>query len=579
MAIKNIDIVKALDKIRINNLYVHNAELAGAKFVTQKLKNRRVYLVETLAVLNAIVDRGTMLLYGGHGGGKTTLSKYLGQIFCHLSKDGIEDCILRGHPQLTEEKILGNLDFAQLTGNKDLTNDKIDVIWNDFVKSEWKIIDEVNRISPYAQNILLSLLAESTVKYQNQALSIPRFSLYATMNPKDEGNTTLSLPFLDRFAIALPMTMPDYDSFSTIGKKDKSMRSEDLSSYLPDFNLFDVQEQVRSITYSEDAELYINFIIASYRICERVSKESNESITVDKNLCDGCHMNAPQKVCNKIKQPLSVRVKEDLYRYGKALAWFLGESEVTTEHINILAPYMIWHRSRLAKRFMTDKISSIKGENSDEPIFITNPDLDATADIIAIIRNEFESVKSYLKTFERIKKGKLNNNEFDDFIRQLEDPANNFLIIRAEILPTLKVKYEPVYNQIIEYKDNIEVHKNNIDMLKALREKLSFEYNIPNRQYLSELIDSKIRQNISVSEYFEFDLGKITSIEQLKELIRRRLPEFPEQEPPKLKKIQLLDIVDDFCGLLVFRNYKGYRFEYVGNKSDPVYEILKDAKS
>ena len=160
MAIKNIDIVKALDKIRINNLYVHNAELVGAKFVTPKLENRRVYLVETLAVLNAIVDRGTMLLYGGHGGGKTTLSKYLGQIFCHLSKDEIEDCILRGHPQLTEEKILGNLDFAELTGNKKLTDDKIHVVWNDFVKSEWKIIDEVNRISPYAQNILLSLLAE-----------------------------------------------------------------------------------------------------------------------------------------------------------------------------------------------------------------------------------------------------------------------------------------------------------------------------------------------------------------------------------------------------------------------------------
>ena len=43
------------------------------------------------------------MLYGGHGGGKTTLAKYLGQIFCHLSKDKIEDCILRGHPQLTEE--------------------------------------------------------------------------------------------------------------------------------------------------------------------------------------------------------------------------------------------------------------------------------------------------------------------------------------------------------------------------------------------------------------------------------------------------------------------------------------------
>jgi len=578
MAINNVDIVKALDRIRINNLYVHNTELAGAKFVTPKLENRRVYLVETLAVLNAIVDRGTMLLYGGHGGGKTTLSKYLGQIFCHLSKDEIEDCILRGHPQLTEEKILGNLDFAELTGNKKLTDGKIDVVWNEFVKSEWKIIDEVNRISPYAQNILLSLLAESTVKYQNQSLSIPKFSLYATMNPKDEGNTALSLPFLDRFAIALPMTMPDYDSFSTIGKKDKSMRSEDLGSYLPTFNLNEVQEQVRTISYTEDAELFINFIIASYRICERISKESNESITVDKNLCDGCHMNAPQKVCNKIKQPLSVRVKEDLYRYGKALAWFLGDSEVTTEHINILAPFMIWHRSRLSKRFMTKKISSIKGDDSEDPIFITNPDLDATADIITLIRSEFEGVKSDLKSFEKIKKGKLTKDEFDDFVLRLENPANNFLIIQNEILPTLKSKYEPVYDQIIEYRKIIDADNDN-DMLKSLKDKLSFEYNIPNRQYLSELIDSKIRQQSSIKVYFELDFDKIKASEQLTELVRRRLPDFPQIEPQKLKTIQLLDIADAYCSLYIYRTIRGYKITYQGDKNDPVYKILKDATS
>lgn len=77
----NIDIIQALDNIRINNLYVHNSELEGAKFSNEKLKDRKVYLVETLAVINALVERGTMMLYGGHGGGKTTLSKYLGQLY------------------------------------------------------------------------------------------------------------------------------------------------------------------------------------------------------------------------------------------------------------------------------------------------------------------------------------------------------------------------------------------------------------------------------------------------------------------------------------------------------------------
>lgn len=86
MTYTNIDIVQALDKLRINNLYVHNDELKGATFKSSKLSERKVYLVETLAVINALVERGTMMLYGGHGGGKTTLSKYLGQIFVRSQK-------------------------------------------------------------------------------------------------------------------------------------------------------------------------------------------------------------------------------------------------------------------------------------------------------------------------------------------------------------------------------------------------------------------------------------------------------------------------------------------------------------
>ena len=75
------------------------------------------------------------------------------------------------------------------------------------------------------------------------------------------------------------------------------------------------------------------------------------------------------------------------------------------------------------------------------------------------------------------------------------------------------------------------------------------------------------------------DLEAIKSSEKMKELIRRRLPDFPESEAPRLKNIQLLDIVDDYCSLFVYITNEAYSFEYVGNKSDPVYEILKDAKS
>lgn len=577
MTYTNIDIVQALDKLRINNLYVHNDELKGATFKSSKLSERKVYLVETLAVINALVERGTMMLYGGHGGGKTTLSKYLGQIFCEKSKEQIEDCILRGHSQLTEEKILGSLDFAQMLGQKKLTNGKLDVVWNEFVTSEWKIIDEINRLSPYAQNILLSLLAEGSVKYHDQSKIVPPFTLYATLNPKDNANEELALPFRDRFALALPITMPDYDSFSTIGKKDKANRQDSLEDYLKGIELKEIQEAVKTIPYSEEAELFINYIIASYRLCERVSKESNDNISVDKNLCENCHMNAPEKVCCKIKQPLSVRVKEDLYRYGKALAWFLGDKQVTTNHIVILAPYMIWHRSVLSKKFTSTLMESWNNVNSTKTTaeFITNLNLDGTRQIVEKILNEFNGVKKLLLDFEYIKKGALSKEEFDLFVQEASKPSYNSLILNAEILPVVMDKYKPVYQEIIDYNRRIE-NTTNIENLKALKNEIAFKYNIPNRQYLSVQIDRRIRGIGIKSREFILTKDFVLQNQELKNLIIYAAPDvdIDNEDLWKGKEYTLRDITKDDCDLKVKFVRSKYKFVYKGDEVSDLYDYL-----
>ncbi|MFX1328646.1 MAG: hypothetical protein ACFE91_10995 [Promethearchaeota archaeon] len=72
----------------------------------------------------------------------------------------------------------------------------------------WKIIDEVKRLTPYAQDILLSLLAEGTVKYYDSITNINKYCLYAVINPHDIGKFELSQPILDRFGISVPITTP-----------------------------------------------------------------------------------------------------------------------------------------------------------------------------------------------------------------------------------------------------------------------------------------------------------------------------------------------------------------------------------
>lgn len=581
MVNSNLNLVRALDRIRFANLYIHNDELPGVSFTTSDIKSRKVYLVETLAVINALVDRGTMLLYGGHGGGKTTLAKYLGQVFYQLSKDEIEDCILRGHPQLTEEKILGSLDIAQLTRAKDLNSEKkVDVLWNTFVDSPWKIIDELNRLSPYAQNILLSLLAESSVKYHNESKRLSNFTLFATMNPKDEGNFIMSLPFLDRFALALPITMPDYDSLSTIGKNDKSFKQDDLSTYLNNLDIKVVQDEVRELKYSEEAELFVNMIISSYRLCDRISKESNENITVEKGLCDGCHFNAPEKVCNKILHPLSVRVKEDLYKYGKALAWFLGDNEVKVEHIKTLAPFMIWHRSSLSKKYKNE----LSKKRFEESIFSLNIELDSTKEIVGKIENEFNGLIPYLKRFDKVKKGKLTLEEFETLINDIKQPSNNFLITRKEIIPILKKEYEPVYNQIIDYNTKIDNEKD-LEKLNSLKNELSNRYDIPNRQFLADMIEKK-RKNIGTQSLPEKKF-KIP-FESFIDIVNKKCPEldkliklrFHGEFNPAIRRTETLsDLGERDFNLTMEKvtevggNYS-LRFSYRGFENNPVFKFL-----
>ncbi len=568
------NIIKALDRLRVSSLYVHNAELEGAKFSVPELKGRKVYLVETLAVLNALVEKGTMLLYGGHGGGKTTLSKYLGQLFCHYSKEKIEDCILRGHPQLTEEKILGSLDIVQMMNPSLIKDGKINVIWNDFVDSSWKIIDEINRLSPYAQNILLSLLAEGSVKYHNQTRTLSPFSLYATMNPKDNANFELSLPFLDRFALALPITMPDYDSFSTIGKRDRIY--DNLNEWLDGFSLQRVQEEVKEVQYTEEAELFINFLIDSYRLCCRASKETSETLSVDKSLCKGCHMDAPNKVCSKIKHPLSVRVKEDLYRYGKAMAWYLGDEKVEIKHIMCIAPYMIWHRSELSKKFkneVEDKVTRGEDKILSESV-ITDIQLDATKAIVTFIAEEFDGVKQILLDFEEAKKGKLDKDSFSHFYSEVKNAQNNFLILTAEIEPILEKKYVPVYDEIQSYNNRI-TKASSYDELNKIKDELAFRYDIPNRSYIHERIVRRQRELKSTDSKFIISNDAINSCDWLLKKVKKAQPNYP-QRVSLFKRIPLMDFNNDDCELIMRCIEENvFEFYYKGESSNDTYHTLE----
>ena len=96
---------EVLTTVESHGLFVHSGVLTVKYSDGGRAKRFRLPLIAGCCVLNALVPRSAMLLVGGHGGGKTTLVKLLGRMMTGRSIAEIEDAILRGHPQLTEEKM------------------------------------------------------------------------------------------------------------------------------------------------------------------------------------------------------------------------------------------------------------------------------------------------------------------------------------------------------------------------------------------------------------------------------------------------------------------------------------------
>ena len=97
-------LIASLEELR---LHVGRKDLAVGK---QRV-NAQLYF----SLANACLRGRAVLLYGGMGANKTTLVNLLGSSFLSMDLDDVEDLMVTGHPEQTEEKIVGFLDPRQWT--------------------------------------------------------------------------------------------------------------------------------------------------------------------------------------------------------------------------------------------------------------------------------------------------------------------------------------------------------------------------------------------------------------------------------------------------------------------------------
>jgi len=297
------------------------------------------------SLANACLRNRALLLYGGMGANKTTLVNLLGSSFLSRSLGEVEDCMVTGHAEQTEEKVIGFLDPRQWSRE----GGSMAVLWTPWARSRWKLINEINRFPSGKQNLFLEILQKRKISYSGQVLSPGDTCYFATMNPEFSATYPVDEALLDRISACVPASQPDFLAGLALAERDSEIH--ELAKSLPRFSAqeFDALPGcVAAVDLTGQVELAILCLLRDFTLCERApgyDKTQLSGISPSRGLCPECHyFNNPEALCWQIDEGLSDRVRQDLRAFTRAMAFLLNR-EADLEVLKAIAPFVIWHRT------------------------------------------------------------------------------------------------------------------------------------------------------------------------------------------------------------------------------------------
>jgi len=368
-----------------DNLYLNrpDVEIKGEKY-------NAALLFGILTSLN----RGKELIIGEPGLGKTTSAEYVGSILYRLPLGTIWGSEVAGHPEQTEEKIIGRPHLGELNQGREA------VVWSNFAQIPVKIVDEINRLPETKQSIILNGVDRGNWEYLNETLINEEYTLFATANYQDRGTNTIIPPLIDRFDILVESKHPGANIASTIGNNGKKtsqpLRHPQYERTLQEvlrrnkpheekmvlveeacdlFGEYMKEElQVEGFTKTErqeingyiaqvpidlDANSFTRMLLAELSFCHKYGqKRSLESCE------EGCHYTG--YLCHHVKNCASNRLPTSIRVYAQSLAWYLGDEEVDLEHVRLMAPYTLAHRVQWKDSYVAKR----EGERREDPLQI-----------------------------------------------------------------------------------------------------------------------------------------------------------------------------------------------------------------
>ena len=308
---------------------------------------------------------GKILIVGEPGLGKTTSAEYIGALLYRLPLGAVWEAEVSGHPEQTEEKIVGRPDLGALNRGDE------EVVWSAFSVLPVKVIDEINRLPETKQSLILNGVDRGSWTYLNQVQINEEYCLFATANYQDRGTNTIVVPLLDRFDAMVESKYPGANLSWMIGaesppasllrdpQRERAIqarladRNADVESICADYGKAiskrlsvptlgraereAIRNEMAALPVRPDASAFVRTFLAELSFCCKYGQKRTHEVCGE-----GCHYTG--YLCYEVQTCPSNRLPISLRRYAQALAWLLRDSEVDLEHIRTVLPYTCAHR-------------------------------------------------------------------------------------------------------------------------------------------------------------------------------------------------------------------------------------------